>query len=141
MKGDGSVARPKKSRLICSIPDMSSFNKSRGNKDTVELAVDEYEAMRLIDYVGLTQHECAKQMRVARSTITAIYDNARYAISDSIINNKTIKIVGGDFEICKNSKHCCGQCGKNRCGKCKHGSCERCIGIYREPGKECSVIQ
>ncbi len=134
------MARPKKSRRVCAVPDIKKFN---GNceKDEISITVDEYEAVRLIDYVGLTQQECAKQMQVARSTITAIYDNARYKISDSIVNSKPLKIEGGDYELCPNSKHCCGQCGKNRCLRCKHGTCERCIGIFHEPGKECFVIQ
>lgn len=134
------MARPKKSRRVCSVPEIKNFNKEC-KKDAVSITVDEYEAVRLIDYVGLTQQECAKQMQVARSTITAIYDNARYKISDSIVNSKPLKIDGGDYELCPNSKHCCGQCGKNRCSRCRHGTCERCIGIFREPGKECFVIQ
>ncbi len=135
------MARPRKNRRICSIPDAKKFNKSYGSKDTIDITVDEYETVRLIDYVGLTQQECAKQMQVARSTITAIYDSARYKISDSIVNGKALEVDGGDFELCPNAKHCCGQCGKNRCGRCKHGTCDRCIGIFHEPGRECFVVQ
>ncbi len=134
------MARPKKSRRVCSAPGIIKFNDD-SDKETVNITVDEYEALRLIDYVGLTQQECAKQMQVARSTITAIYDNARYKISDSIVNCKPLKIDGGDYELCTNSKHCCGQCGKNRCLRCRHGDCDRCIGIFHEPGKECYLIQ
>ncbi|HIY34455.1 MAG TPA: DUF134 domain-containing protein [Candidatus Eubacterium faecigallinarum] len=135
------MSRPKKHRRICSVPDEKKFNLSGNKKKTVDMTVDEYEVVRLIDYVGLTQQECAKQMDVARSTVTAIYDTVRRKISDSIVNNKAINIDGGDFQLCPNSKHCCGQCGKNRCGRCKHGACDRCIGIFREPGMECFVIQ
>ena len=39
--------------------------------------MDEYEAVRLIDLLGLTQEECAAQMNVARTTVQAIYDSAR----------------------------------------------------------------
>lgn len=137
------MARPKKSRLICSVPKTDSFNAGRRKNDCVEIDIDEFESIRLIDYVGLTQGECAKQMRVARSTITAIYDSARYKISSSLVNNKSIKIntEDVDFELCPNSNYCCGHCGKNRCGRCKHGSCERCIGIFHPPGEECYVVQ
>ncbi len=135
------MSRPRKHRRVCSVPDEKNYNINANKDKTIDITVDEYEVVRLIDYVGLTQQECARQMQVARSTITAIYDTVRYKISDSIVNSKAIKVEGGDYEVCPNSKHCCGQCGKNRCGRCKHGSCDRCIGIFHEPGMECFVVQ
>lgn len=135
------MARPRKHKRICYVPDIKDFNMNGKDERVIDITVEEYETVRLIDYVGLTQQECAKQMQVARSTITAIYDNARYKISDSIINSKALRVGGGDFQLCENAKHCCGKCGKNRCGRCKHGSCDRCIGIFHEPGRECFVLQ
>ena len=135
------MSRPRKHRRVCSVPDEKNYNINANKDKTIDITVDEYEVVRLIDYVGLTQQECARQMQVARSTITAIYDTVRYKISDSIVNSKAIKVEGGDYEVCPNSKHCCGQCGKNRCGRCKHGSCDRCFGIFHEPGMECFVVQ
>lgn len=135
------MARPKKSRRLCSIPDVKSYNIGKDISSSVKMTFDEFEVIRLIDYVGLTQNDCAKQMEVARSTITAVYDRARYKLSDSIVNKKAISIEGGDFELCPNSDHCCGHCGKNRCGNCNHGTCDRCIGIFHEPGEECFVVQ
>jgi predicted DNA-binding protein (UPF0251 family) len=134
------MARPKKHKRICAIPATEVFNKKKAS-DNIKMSVDEFEVIRLIDYNGLTQQECAKQMQVARSTITAVYDSARYKISSSIVNNKGLIVNGGDYELCSSSKHCCGQCGKSKCKRCKHGTCENCIGIYHEPGRECFVVQ
>ncbi|MCD7797208.1 MAG: DUF134 domain-containing protein [Clostridiales bacterium] len=133
------MARPKKSRRICMQPQSAEFNVSPGGK-TISLSVDEYEAVRLIDYIGLTQNDCAKQMDVARTTITAIYDSAKYKLADSLINHKTVKAEGGDYMLCPNSKYCCGKCGQNRCGKCHHGDCDLCSGIFHERGRECFVL-
>ena len=116
------------------------FRKIKNNKEFVELTVDEYETLRLIDYMGLTQHECALQMQVARSTIASIYENARYKISDSLVNGKSIKIGGGDYNLCANRKHCCGKCGTNTCGRCNHGACERCTGVFHPKGQECDFL-
>lgn len=135
------MARPRKHKRICAVPEQGRFNSGKQSKGMVNLTVDEFETIRLIDYVGLTQQECARQMQVARSTITAVYENARYKISDSIVNNAALTIDGGDYELCENSDFCCGQCGKSRCKNCRHGSCENCIGIFRGAGKECSVLQ
>ena len=49
------MARPKKSRTVCFEPNITEFIKLKNNKGFVELTVDEYETLRLIDYMGLTQ--------------------------------------------------------------------------------------
>lgn len=135
------MARPRKHKRICQMPEISSFNSNEKTKDVVEITVDELETVRLIDYKGLTQQECAKQMQVARTTITSVYESARYKISDSILQNKELKVNGGEYELCENSGYCCGQCGKSKCRLCRHGECANCIGIYHEPGRECFVVQ
>ncbi len=135
------MARPRKHKRICKAPEIKSFNSEENAKDVVEITVDELETVRLIDFKGLTQQACAKQMQVARSTITSIYENARYKISDSILCNKELRVNGGEYELCENSGYCCGQCGKSKCRHCKHGKCANCIGIYHEPGRECYVVQ
>ena len=130
------MARPRKHKRVCREPSVKSFNSAESEEKNA-ITVDEMEVIRLIDFEGLTQQECAKQMQVARSTITAVYESARYKISDTILNNKSLLIEGGDYEICENSKYCCGQCGKSKCRYCRHGSCDNCIGIYHESGREC----
>ena len=112
------MARPKKSRTVCFEPDIAEFIKIKNNREFVEITVDEYETLRLIDYMGFTQMECALQMQVARSTIASIYESARYKISDSLVNGKAIKVSGGDYNICPNSKTCCGRCGGGKVPYC-----------------------
>lgn len=135
------MARPRKHKRICAMPENNSFNSIKNKNNPTRITVDEYETLRLIDFKGLTQQECSKQMQVARSTVTAIYDSARYKISNSIINNTPLEISGGDYELCESTNHCCGQCGKSKCRRCKHGTCENCIGIFHEVGRECYVVQ
>ena len=134
------MARPKKSRTVCFEQDITEFIKIKNNREFVEITVDEYETLRLIDYKGLTQMECALQMQVARSTIASIYESARYKISDSLVNGKAIKVSGGDYNICPISITCCGRCGTNVCGRCNHGACEKCTGKFHPKGKECNLI-
>ena len=40
-------------------------------------------SIRLIDWVGLTQEQCAAQINVARTTVTGIYDSARHKLADA----------------------------------------------------------
>ena len=49
------MPRPKKCRRICALPRCSSFGPLEGAADgRVEMAVEEYEAIRLIDLLGCT---------------------------------------------------------------------------------------
>ena len=109
------MARPIKSRRVCSFPENRKFGPIGNCNVENILGIDEYETIRLIDYEGLTQEQCAKQMKVARPTITLIYENARKKIADSLVNNKGLIIEGGNVEVCKNTNdNCCGTCGKSQ---------------------------
>lgn len=71
------------------------------------LSVEEYETLRLIDYEGLTQEECAKHMNLVRTSVTAIYAGARKKLADCIVNGKVLVIGGGNYELCQGNLSCC----------------------------------
>ena len=51
--GGKHMPRPKKCRRICALPRSSSFGPLEGETaGVVELALEEYEAIRLIDLLG-----------------------------------------------------------------------------------------
>ncbi len=94
------MPRPKRCRRICGYPEYWSFcPEGTGDVDTILFMLDEFEVVRLMDYERLTQEECAKAMGVSRATIAAIYDNARFKLSDALINGKRIRITGGSYVI------------------------------------------
>ena len=65
------MPRPRKCRRICALPRYSGFAPLEGAQGQVEMTVEEYETIRLIDLLGCTQAQCAAQMGVARSTVQA----------------------------------------------------------------------
>ena len=94
------MARPKRCRRICKYPDYWSFGPDDDNTGAaVVLTLDEYETIRLIDFEKWSQAKCAEQMDVARTTVTAIYENARYKLSDALVNGKRIVIAGGEYRL------------------------------------------
>lgn len=118
------MARPTRCRRVCAEPVCSGFlPRGEGGGDTVVLTVDEYEAIRLVDYEGRTHEQCAAQMEVSRTTVTEIYESARYKISDSLVNGKALAIAGGHYRVCRGGAE--GGCGRDcrwalqtkRCGK------------------------
>ena len=74
------MARPVKWRKICCLPENNRFgplDAVASVENLVNMTVDEYESVRLIDLEGFTQEECAEQMNIARSTVQGIYIEAR----------------------------------------------------------------
>ena len=67
---------------------------------TINMTVEEYETIRLIDLEGKTQQECSERMEVARTTVQGIYDVARKKLADALVNGKRLNIGGGDYELC-----------------------------------------
>ena len=65
--------------------------------ETVYLAVDEFEAIRLKDAEGLEQKEAAEKLDVSQPTFSRIIDSARKKIADAIVNGKEIRIEGGEY--------------------------------------------
>lgn len=94
------MPRPKTCRRICGYPDYWSFApEDGGSEETIAFMLDEYEAIRLIDYQKLTQEECASAMGVSRATVTAIYERARYKLASALVDGKRIRITGGSYKI------------------------------------------
>lgn len=94
------MPRPQKSRRICCYPDYWSFapDQDKAN-DTVTMSLDEFEAIRLIDYQGKTQEQCAAEMNVARTTVTSIYDGARKKLAQVLVDGSRIVILGGNYTL------------------------------------------
>lgn len=101
------MPRVPKRRKILNFPDYYSFvpeEAEAGNRGEVMLSLDEYEALRLLDYENLNQEECAFRMGVGRTTVTAIYENARKKIACAIVEGRRLCIAGGNIEIDRERK-------------------------------------
>lgn len=109
------MPRPCKCRRVCacSIPSQLTLGPCQTNNsdaDCLVMTVDEYEAIRLIDLVGLSQAECAQRMNVARTTAQAIYSNARQLLARCLVERKALSVQGGTYELCQGGDGGCGCC-------------------------------
>ena len=94
------MARPVKRRRVCGLPPVGAFRPEGGpGGPVIEVTVDEYEAVRLIDLLGLTQEECAAQMNVARTTVQAIYDSAREKLARMLAEGRPLAVQGGTYDL------------------------------------------
>lgn len=89
------MPRPCKRRRIRGNPN-SDYFKPAGIPirliDETLLNMDEFEAIRLIDFKEIPQEEAAEKMQISQPTLSRILKSARKKISDAIINGKAIKI-------------------------------------------------
>lgn len=103
------MARPVKQRKIVSpYPEMEFLllNRDEPVNASVPFLLEEFEAVKLIDYEGLNHEQAARQMNVSRSTITRIYKRARKKIAESLVENKSLKLKGVNIYLGENWLKC-----------------------------------
>lgn len=113
------MPRPQKHRLVCARPGCTRFSPSQGGGQAISMAFDEYEVIRLIDFEGLTQEQCAQQMEVARTTVQAIYAGARKKLAQCIVEGCPLHIGGGNVRFCEHRGQSCGRGCQKRKGMCR----------------------
>ena len=87
--------RPKGPRWITDIPKETMF-KPRGiplsSVEKVELSIEELEAMRLVDLLGLEQEEAAQRMGVSRKTLWIDLKEGRRKVVEALTEGKAIEL-------------------------------------------------
>ena len=94
------MGRPRCLREVEGTPDVDYF-KPRGiplTELTVNsLKLEELEAIRLVDYMGLEQMDAAAKMKISRRTLARELMSARKKIVEALILGKAIEIKGGSY--------------------------------------------
>lgn len=67
--------------------------------EQLRLAVDELEALRLVDLEGLSHAEAAQAMGVSRQTVGRVLEGARATVVDALVGGKAIVINGGRYRV------------------------------------------
>ena len=86
--------------------DVQRVSPQESTTECVQMTLDEYEAIRLLDLENLQQEQAAAQMGVARTTVQLIYNNARRKLADCLVNGKRLVIEGGDVALCERHAQC-----------------------------------
>ncbi|MDD2665746.1 MAG: DUF134 domain-containing protein [Methanocellales archaeon] len=98
--------RPRFQRWISQVPVTNYFNPSSvpwrpvmRPLETVNIKIEEIEAMRLVDLEGLEQEDAAREMGTSRKTLWRDLKSGRKKVVDALINGKAIEIKGGSYSI------------------------------------------
>ena len=111
------MPRPKKCRKVCKLPPVEKFSAhGKEESEYIVLTVDEYECLRLVDYQGFSQEECAEYMQISRATAQLMCDSAHKKLASALVNGRGILISGGEYRLCDGTEASC-DCGgcKNHC--------------------------
>ena len=107
------MPRPQNNRIVHEPPLFSEF-KPIGIKgqslEQIILSLDEFEAIRLADYMKYSHEEAAEEMEISRSTFTRLIEQAREKMAEFIIKGKLLNIEGGNIHF-RNNLIRCKSCG------------------------------
>jgi predicted DNA-binding protein (UPF0251 family) len=96
------MPRKTKCRRVGHIPK-SNFFKPSGipayDLEEIILKIEEAEALRLKDLMGLDQVDCAVEMGISRTTFQRILVEARQKVADALINSKMLVLEGGNYQL------------------------------------------
>lgn len=86
--------RSKNERILGLKPQYRSFGPSGiKSNGSIRLESDEFEALYLMDSLGLYQEESAVRMGVSRPTFSRIVASARKKVADALIHGKQLTIA------------------------------------------------
>ncbi|MGE5307667.1 MAG: DUF134 domain-containing protein [Deltaproteobacteria bacterium] len=93
--------RPKKYRVVKIDPKTVYFSPrgKPGRPEEADITVDEFEALRLADYLNKDQKTAAQAMRISQQTFSRILKKARFRMVDSLVNGKILRIQGGKYVV------------------------------------------
>lgn len=108
-----NMARPKKLRRINDLPKIKGFRpiNPAGKRESAPILLDydEYEALRLCDYLLNNQTDAAREMGVSRPTFSRIYESARRKVARAFVEGFPLLFQGGPIYFTSewfSCKHC-----------------------------------
>lgn len=87
--------RPKRKRRIKGEPENDFFKPAgvpKKSLETLELELDEYEALRLNHIEEKTQKEAADEMDVSQPTFNRILESAEQKMASAVVEGKALKV-------------------------------------------------
>ncbi len=107
------MPRPQKERIVSVPPVFSSFKPTgvqRHKLNLVIMSLDEYEAIRLADFLKHDHESAAELMGISRPTFTRLIDSARAKSARHFVEGAELRIEGGNIHF-KGNIYKCRNCG------------------------------
>lgn len=119
------MPRPRKYRKTFRQPNIQCFRPDTDNNSKpVLIGLDEFEAIRLKNYHGLSQKESSKIMDISQPTFHRILASAHHKIAKALIEGKKIIFEGGNSMNKKKFK--CKACNFEWLSEKEYDKCPDC---------------
>ncbi len=110
------MPRRKRHRFVSAEPPISIFKPAgipaRDLKEIL-ITVDEFEAIRLADYLGKNQRDASEEMHVSQPTFNRILTSARQKVAKGLVEGCVLRIEGGRYVLADGTGHLeCVHCGE-----------------------------
>ncbi|HSL61865.1 MAG TPA: DUF134 domain-containing protein [Desulfotignum sp.] len=94
------MPRPKKPRYIDAVPRITEFSpEGIDPAGEVILSLEEFEAVRLVDYDGLDQSRAAEIMNVSRQTVGRVLRAGRFKLAKTVVEGSRLTVSGGCYRV------------------------------------------
>ncbi len=103
------MPRIKLLRILDDLPIIKGFRPiwMKANlRQAVIMNLEEYEALRLIDYEKQIHEQAAGAMNISRPTFTRIYESARNKLTTALVEGRSLLIEGGNVTIPESHWYC-----------------------------------
>ena len=125
------MPRPPIERSVAGVPRITLFKPAgvpARELDRLRLAVDELEAIRLVDLEGLSHERAAEALGVSRQTVGRVLERGRAKVADALVGGKAIEISGGQYRVKPQQLRCfaCQEQWATRDTVPDAASCPRC---------------
>jgi predicted DNA-binding protein (UPF0251 family) len=112
------MPRNPKCRYVNGEPAVTVYKPAgvpRNQLDSVEIGLDEVEALRLADREGLYQEAAAARMGISRPTFSRLIESARRKLAEALLEGKMIVFQGGPVVMGQVRTFECAACGERFC--------------------------
>ncbi len=99
-KGVYAIPRKKLHRRVHQEPPVSVFKPAgipARDLDEILITVDEFEAIRLADFEGMSQREASVTMQISQPTFNRVLSSARSKIAKGLVQGDVLRIEGGRY--------------------------------------------
>ena len=97
-----SMPRRKVYRIVSREPPVSVFKPAgipAKDLEEILITVDEFEAIRLADFEGLSQRNASSIMHVSQPTFNRALSSARVKIAKALVEGHVLRIEGGNYVL------------------------------------------
>ena len=134
------MPRPRQQSIIQIPPRVRGFiplGYYADENEPILLNLEEFEAIRLLDYENQSQAEAAVIMKISRPTLTRIYLRARKKIAAALVESHQLLLEGGtaiyegewySCEKCENKFNNPQEEAMKQCPLCAHNGIKQLIG-------------